>query len=94
MADPGKKLDPGQKKPEKHPAEPCCYRSVENEVEGEEAGNQEGEGSKLSSGDMTTTPESEGEDSQSGDEGKLIHEERVGCWAECRAIGRVEMGLA
>ena len=43
---------------------------------------------------MTTTPESEGEDSQSGDEGKLIHEERVGCWAECRAIGRVEMGLA
>lgn len=67
--DPGKKLDPGQKKPEGHPAESCCYRSVENEVEGEEAGYEEAEGAELPSGDMATTPESEGEDSQSGDEG-------------------------
>ena len=34
--------------------------------------------------DMATTPKGQGEDSQSGNEGKLIHQKRVEFWAESR----------
>ena len=50
---------------------------VENEVEGEKTGDQKNERAELACREVAATSQSHRKDGQSGDEGKLVHQERA-----------------
>ena len=62
-ADPGQELDPGKEKPDDHPAEACDHRLVENEIEGEETGDQKYERPELACCKVAAAPQGHRKDS-------------------------------